>query len=165
MTPPSQPFDQLAFDFDRDVARVSQTGALNDATSTYLTTFAARGSKLLVFHGLSDPVFSANDIMGWFDAITRDTDAGSEERNQRWARLFIVPGMTHCGGGPALDDFDPLGAIESWVEHGRAPAFLSAKGKAFPGREQPLCPYPQVAQYQGGVPERLTSYRCVSVAK
>jgi feruloyl esterase len=165
MTPPAQRFDQLAFDFDRDVPRVAQVGALNDATSTYLTTFEARGGKLLLFHGLSDPVFSAHDIMRWFDAVERDTDAGVAERTLGWARLFMVPGMTHCGGGPALDDFDPLAAIERWVEEGRAPEFLPARGKAFPGREQPLCPYPQIARYVGGEPERVTSYRCVPGAR
>lgn len=160
MTPPAERFDPLAFDFDRDLAKIAQTGAINDATSTYLTTFEARGGKLLAFHGLSDPVFSAHDIMRWFDAVARDTDGGDAERTRGWARLFLVPGMTHCGGGPALDDFDPLGALERWVEQGEAPAFLTARGKAFPGREQPLCPYPQVARYAGGEPDRASSFRC-----
>lgn len=160
MTPPEPGFNTLAFDFDRDVARVQQVGALNDATSTLMNTFAARGGKLIVFHGVSDPVFSAHDIMDWFAALARDTHGGDSDARARWARLFMVPGMTHCGGGPAFNDFDPLTAIEQWVERGTAPAFLPAKGEAFPGKTQPLCAYPAVARFKGGNPQELTSYRC-----
>jgi len=160
MTPPEPGFDLFSFDFDRDVARLAQTGAINDATATYLNTYAARGGKLLVFQGLSDPVFSANDIMGWFDSLARDTHGGDERRRDAWARLFMVPGMTHCGGGTAFNDFDPLGAIEQWVEQGKAPAFLPAKSESFPGQSQPLCVYPAVARYQGGTAGKLGSYRC-----
>jgi feruloyl esterase len=163
MTPPAPGFDVRQFDFDRDLWRVSQTGALNDATSTFMTTFASRGAKLVVYQGLSDPVFSAQDIMNWFDALARDTNEGRSDQRAQWARLFLVPGMTHCGGGPALDDFDPLGAIETWVEHGVAPAYLEAKGEAFPGKRQPICPYPQIAQYRGGDPDHAASYRCIDV--
>lgn len=69
--------------------------------------------------------------MGWFDALARDTHGGDNDARARWARLFMVPGMTHCGGGPALNDFDPLATIEQWVEQGSAPAFLQARGIAF----------------------------------
>ena len=67
-----------------------------------------------------------------------------------WARLFVVPGMAHCGGGPALDDFDPLTAIEAWVERGEAPDRLVARGSAFPDRSRPLCPYPSEARHVAG---------------
>jgi len=162
MTPPVKGFDTLKFDFDKDMGRVAEVGALNDATSTYLNTFEARGGKLLVFHGLSDPVFSANDIMRWYETVRQNTDAGNTEKLQAWARLYMVPGMNHCGEGPALEDFDPLAAIQSWVEQGEAPAYLAAKGKSFPGKEQPLCPYPKMAQYTGGDANSIKSYRCVA---
>jgi pimeloyl-ACP methyl ester carboxylesterase len=161
-TPPKPGLSPLSFDFDRDVAAMAQTGALNDATSTYLNTFEARGGKLLIVHGLSDPVFSADDIMHWYDQVRLDTNAGDAAKQSQWSRLFMVPGMTHCGGGSSLDDFDPLAAIEVWVEKGEAPASILARGKAFPGKEQPLCPYPQTAQYKGGDPDSLKSYACVS---
>jgi len=141
-------------------AAQAQVAAINDATATYLNTYAARGGKLLVFQGLSDPVFSANDIMAWFDALARDTHGGDERSRDAWVRLFMVPGMTHCGGGTAFNDFDPLGAIEQWVEQGKAPAFLPAKSERFPGQSQPLCVYPAVARYQGGAAGELGSYRC-----
>ncbi|WP_018609594.1 tannase/feruloyl esterase family alpha/beta hydrolase [Uliginosibacterium gangwonense] len=162
MTPPVKGFDTLKFDFDKDMGRIAEIGALNDATSTYLNTFEARGGKLLVFHGLSDPVFSANDIMRWYEAVQQNTDAGDASQLKQWARLFMVPGMTHCGEGPALEDFDPLAAIQAWVEQGQAPAYMAAKGKRFPGKEQPLCPYPQTAQYMGGDANSINAYRCVA---
>ena len=68
--------------------------------------------------------------------------------------------MTHCGGGPALDDFDPLAAIEAWVERGGAPERLLAKGAAFPGRSRPLCPYPLEAHYTGGDAQGADSFTC-----
>lgn len=163
-TPPRPQLSMQNFDFDRDMAGIAQTGALNDATSTYLNTFEAHGGKLLIVHGLSDPVFSADDIMHWYDQVRLDTNGGDAARQAQWTRLFMVPGMTHCGGGAALDDFDPLSAIEVWVEKGEAPASMPAKGKAFPGKEQPLCPYPQTAQYKGGNPDSLQSYACVAPA-
>jgi feruloyl esterase len=162
MTPPDSRFDVLAFDFDRDAQRVAQTGALNDAVSTYMTTFAARGGKLLIYHGMSDPVFSANDIMHWYQALAADTGGGDMALTRQWARLFMVPGMTHCGDGPALNDFDPLAAIEAWVERKEAPESIPAKGKDFPGKTQPLCPYPEFARYQRGDANDVKSYRCAA---
>jgi feruloyl esterase len=79
-----------------------------------------------------------------------------------WSRLFLVPGMGHCGGGPAaLDRFDMLSAIVDWVESGRAPDRVRATGRAWPGRSRLLCPYPSHAQYKGtGDPEDSGSFEC-----
>ena len=76
--------------------------------------------------------------------------------------MFLVPGMGHCGGGPmALETFDMLGAIVDWVEHGKAPASITATGRALQGRTRPLCPYPQHAQYKGsGSPDVASSFEC-----
>jgi feruloyl esterase len=78
------------------------------------------------------------------------------------SRLFLVPGMSHCSGGPAaLDQFDLLGAVTDWVESGKAPDSVVAKGKAFPGRTRPLCPYPAYAHYKGtGNPEDAANFEC-----
>lgn len=161
MTPPQPKFDTMKFDFDRDSALVYETGALNDANSTMMSTYAQRGGKMLIIQGVSDPVFSANDIRDWYLATEQNTSKGDPEAMRSWSRLFMVPGMTHCGGGPALDDMDPLTAIESWVEKQQAPDFLAAKGKAFPGKSQPLCVYPKIAKYDGkGDINVLQSYRC-----
>lgn len=149
MTPAVPDFDLDTFDFDRDPPKTYQTGALNDAVSTDLSSFKANGGKLIVVTGVSDPVFSAKDQVAWYKALQQDT-AGADT----FSRLFMVPGMNHCGGGQAYDDFDPLTALENWQDKGEAPQQLLARGKAFPGQEMPLCAYPQVTMYKDG------SYRC-----
>ena len=120
------------------------------ATSTWtnLNTFSARGGRLLFYHGVSDPWFSALDTVDYYERLTTANGGAAVVRG--WSRLFLAPGMGHCGGGPAaLDTFDMLGAIVEWVEQGRAPASVSATGRAFPGQSRPLCPYPQHAHYMG----------------
>ncbi|WP_366144692.1 tannase/feruloyl esterase family alpha/beta hydrolase [uncultured Cardiobacterium sp.] len=149
MTPAVPDFNLEKFDFDRDPLKTYQTGALNDAISTDLSSFKAGGGKLIVVTGVSDPVFSAKDQVAWYKTLQQDTaDAAS------FSRLFMVPGMNHCGGGQAYDDFDPLTALENWQDKGEAPNALTARGKAFPNQEMPLCAYPQVTMYKDG------SYRC-----
>lgn len=160
MTPPVPGLDLLRFSFDRDAPRTAETGAINDPTATLLSTFTARGGRMIVFHGNADPVFSADDLRAyWRDLAAAN---GGDDALSTWARLFMVPGMTHCGGGPALDDFDPLMAIEAWVERGETPPQLLARGTAFPGRGRPLCPYPQEARFQGGDPQAAESFSCAT---
>ncbi|TGE01761.1 tannase/feruloyl esterase family alpha/beta hydrolase [Methylobacterium nonmethylotrophicum] len=132
--------------------------ALNDPTGTFLSTFTAKGGRLLVYQGVADPVFSARDLAAHWQDLARHNGGGAALAD--WARLFLVPGMTHCGGGPALDDFDPLTALEAWVERGEAPDRIAARGAAFPGRTRPLCPFPQEARYQGGEADRAESFAC-----
>jgi len=84
----------------------------------------------------------------------------SDTGPQDWARLFLVPGMTHCGGGQATDQFDMLTTIQNWVEQGQAPDSVLATGKAFPDVERPLCPYPAVARYDSGDPTKAASFSC-----
>ena len=134
-------------DFDRAAAETDQTVRINEADSTDLSTFAGRGGKLIIYEGLSDPVFSADDIMAFYRRL--ENDNGGWEKTASMARLFIVPGMNHCGGGPSTDQFDALTSLEQWVEKGQAPDSITAKGAAFPGRTRPLCPYPQYASYNG----------------
>jgi feruloyl esterase len=78
--------------------------------------------------------------------------------------LFLIPGMTHCGGGTALDTFDNLSAIQDWVEKGTVPSMI-ASGTAFPGRTRPLCAYPKFPQYKGsGNPEDAANFNCAQPA-
>lgn len=128
---------------------------LVDAEGTMLNSFAPR-SKLIIYHGTSDYALSAFEITRWYDRLARDTGG----RTQDWARLFLVPGMMHCGGGRATDDFDPLAAIQAWVEEGRAPDCIIATGKQLPGISRPLCPWPKVARYRGGDPAKAESFQC-----
>jgi feruloyl esterase len=149
----------MNLDFDRAAAAVDQTARINDAVATDLSSFAARGGKLIIYEGVSDPVFSANDIIDYYRQLERDN--GGEGKTTSFARLFLIPGMTHCGGGPATDQFDALTALEKWVEQGHAPQSIVAKGAAFPGRTRPLCPYPQYAAYNGtGDSQDASSFSC-----
>jgi feruloyl esterase len=87
---------------------------------------------------------------------------GAQETDD-FARLFMAPGMLHCGGGLAPNTFDALAALEAWVEHGTKPAQLIASRPTdgIVGRTRPLCPYPQVATYTGsGSPHAATSFVC-----
>ncbi len=151
--------DQANVDYDKIAAQVEQTHEINDPTSTDYSTFAARGGKVIFYQGISDPVFSANDLIQYYDRFV--LDAGGLEKAQTEARLFLIPGMTHCGMGPATDQFDALAALENWVEKDQAPTRILARGQAFPNRTRPLCPYPQYASYKGsGNPEDAVNFEC-----
>jgi hypothetical protein len=156
MTPARPDLDPLDFDFDRDMAATYETAALNDAVQTLHSSFAGHGGKLIVYHGLSDQGMSAGALTEWYAELTpRDADGP-----QDWARLYFVPGMLHCSGGQATDTFDMLTAIQSWVEDDVAPDRVLATGRAFPDVTRPLCPYPQVARYDGGDPGLAESFSC-----
>ncbi len=165
----------LAFDFDRDAPRIFATTDLySESAMSFMTppnpasyeSFKARGGKMLVYHGNSDPVFSVNDTIRWYNDLRANHGA---EATSDFARLFTIPGMTHCSGGPATDKFDMLGALTNWVEHGEAPAQVTAYARAdnpdaaaFPDRSRPLCPYPQQPRYSGsGSIEDASNFSCV----
>lgn len=155
MTPMAPDFDLMKFDFDKDTPKVYQTGAINDAIATDLSTFKANGGKLIVVTGASDPVFSAKDQVAWFNEMQNDTQNASE-----FSRLFVAPGLTHCGGGNGMDDFDPLTALENWHDNAQAPESLTAKSKTYPNKAMPICAYPKVATYIGGDENKAESFEC-----
>ncbi len=90
------------------------------------------------------------------------SSGGLERVRATSSRVYLVPGMGHCGSGAAtLDRFDLLQAVVDWVEHGKAPDAVTATGPAFPGRGRPLCAYPQHATYKGqGNPEDAANFEC-----
>jgi feruloyl esterase len=136
-----------ATEIDVDKEALEASDPLVEPASTNLSTFSANGGKLLFFHGDSDPWFSPLDTLGYYRSLA--TTNGGADKVAEWSRMFLVPGMLHCGGGPALDQFDMLEAVVNWVEKGSAPESVIATGKAFPGRSRPLCAYPKHAQYTG----------------
>lgn len=156
MTPANPEFDPLSFDFDHDVDATAETAAINDAVATLHTTFAGHGGKLIVYHGLSDQAMWAGALTRWYGQLTPRDNTGP----QTWARLFLVPGMTHCGGGQSTDQFDMLSAIQQWVEQGLVPDRVVASGKSYPGVTRPLCPYPKVARFDGGNADDHKSFSC-----
>jgi len=151
--------DIFKFNFDTDPARIERSSAEINAASLDWSGFQKRGGKLLLYTGMSDPVFSPLDLIRYYKQI-QEHNGGATSVDQ-FARLYVVPGMTHCGGGPALDTFDTLTVMQEWVEEGKAPVSIEASGAAFPGRTRPLCPYPQIARYNGkGNPEEASSFSC-----
>jgi feruloyl esterase len=146
-------------EIDVDKLALRANDPLVEPASTNLTTFVANGGKLLFFHGDSDPWFSALDTLGYYQSLAA-TNGGAGKVAQ-WSRLYLVPGMGHCGGGPALDRFDMLTAVVDWVEKGTAPDAIVSTGQAFPGRSRPLCAYPKHAQYKGsGDTEDAKNFEC-----
>ena len=144
-------------DVDKEARRASDP--LVEPASINLSTFSASGGKLIFFHGDSDPWFSALDTLDYYKSLASAN--GGADKVAGWSRIFLVPGMRHCGGGPALDQFDMLGAVVNWTEKGIAPDSVLATGNAFPGRSRPLCAYPTHAQYIGhGDPNDASSFRC-----
>jgi hypothetical protein len=163
LNPVGPGFARTELDVDAAVDRVLADPAESlTATSrwTNLNTFTGHGGKLIFFHGVSDPWFSALDTIDYYERMTRAN--GGPEQVRNWSRLFLSPGMGHCGGGPAaLDTFDALSAVVDWVEKGVAPESLKATGRAFPARSRPLCAYPQHAHYKGsGNPEDAANFDC-----
>ena len=151
-TPPDPLFAITQFNFDRDPQRMEAFSAVYDTyRDATLAEFRTRGGKLLIFHGTADPIFSALESIDYYQRLTRSN--GGPDATAAWARLFLVPGMNHCGGGPATDSFDGLGAIVDWVEKGTPPAQIEASARPgtayFAGRTRPLCPYPAYARYSG----------------
>lgn len=138
--------------------------AFMDANSTSLHDFLANKGRLIIYHGISDPVFSVNDTIAYYQRL----EAKYGKATPGFARLFLVPGMNHCGGGDyAPDSFDTLDAIINWVEHNQAPSRLIAKAsdpqtsKLPPGLSRPLCPYPQTPHYNGhGNQMNASSFIC-----
>ena len=136
-----------------------QTALTDTASWTNLSSFSGRGGKWIFYHGVSDPGFSAQDTVEYYETMIK---ANGGESARSWTRLFLEPGMGHCSGGEAaLDSFDLLGAVVDWVEKGVAPDSVIATGKAFPGRSRPLCPYPTYAHYKGqGDVEDAKNFAC-----
>jgi Tannase and feruloyl esterase len=127
---------------------------------TLLNTFSNNGGKLIFYHGVSDPWFSAQETARYYDQLVKDN--GGQEKVSPWSRLFLVPGMGHCAGGSAtLDHIDMIDPIVNWVEKNQAPDQILSTGKAFPNRSRPLCPYPAYARYKGtGDTEKAENFEC-----
>ena len=139
---------------------------------TNLATLKQRGAKVMVYHGVSDPIFSANDTANWYEGL-RTNNSGDASN---FARYYPVPGMSHCGMGPATDQFDMLTSLVNWVEKGQAPDSVVAGVRAAgnvaganpdlpaswsANRTRPLCAYPKVARYNGtGDIESASSFSC-----
>jgi feruloyl esterase len=143
-------WDWRTFDVDRDLAKADQKlkGLLSAIDPKSLSAFFGRGGKLLTYQGWSDQDISPLASVNFYKSVTSAVGDADVSRSMR---LFMVPGMGHCGGGEGPNTFDMMVPLEQWVEKGQAPtrvdASHSTNGKV--DRTRPLCPYPQVAKYKG----------------
>lgn len=182
--PATLPFDGPAFaltgNVDSMFASISATNAtytesamsfMTPPNPTQLSAVRNRGAKIMVYHGVSDPIFSADDSANWARGV-----AANHADASAFARLYLVPGMGHCSGGPATDQFDMLTSLVDWVERGVPPDSVtaSARGAGNLGgvnaevpvgwaanRTRPLCPWPKVARYSGsGSLDSAASFSC-----
>lgn len=158
VTPPDRSLSIYAFDFDKDPARMAAHAWIFDtAADATLGAYKARGGKLLLAHGMADPIFSPHETVDYLARVRQAHGPAADD----FVRLFQIPGMGHCQGGAATDSWDGLGALVDWVEQGRAPDRIVAAGTTvFPGRTRPLCAHPRVATYTGGDPEKAESFVC-----
>ena len=157
-------FDPLRFDFDKDIGSLNKsTPLVTYSASTDISKFKQRGGKIIWYHGVSDPGPPVHGTIAYYKELT--TRNGGAEKTQEFARLFLIPNMGHCRGGPATDQFDMLTPLVAWVEQGKAPDKIIASGTRFTSapttRSRPLCPYPQVARYTGsGSNDEAANFAC-----
>jgi feruloyl esterase len=170
--------------FDKDVALGDERGgSILNSTSPDLRAFRAHGGKLVQYHGWGDPAISALSSIDYYGRVqaflAKDPGVGLQD----FYRLFLVPGMGHCAGGAGPNSFgnngasagpatvdpqhDIVAALDRWVEKGTAPDKIIGTGTAAndPSKTltRPLCPYPQVARYQGtGDPNNAASFQCAA---
>jgi feruloyl esterase len=141
-------WDPRTFNLDRDLKIVDEkVGVPVNAVNPDLRAFKARGGKLLLYHGWNDTAISAGNTINYYSSVLARMGKNQDD----WVRLFMAPGMQHCGNGPGPNQVNWMAALERWRESGAAPDRLDA-ARVTTNRvdmTRPLCPYPQVAQYKG----------------
>jgi feruloyl esterase len=141
-------WDYRNFDFDRDV--ITAQKAMKDTMDSVdpdLRPFFAHGGKLIQYHGWNDPGVAPQGSVNYYRAVAAKAGGSISDKY----RLFMVPGMGHCGGGDGTSTFKMITALEQWVENGQAPDWIPASRErnGVVDRTRPLCPFPQVAAYRG----------------
>jgi len=155
-------WDYKTFNFDSDLARTAkaENGLLN-AMNPDLSGFMHRGGKLIQYHGWSDPQIAPSSSVDYYTRVLETAEGAAKVQSSY--RLFMVPGMLHCGGGDGTSSFDMLSALQQWVENGKAPDRIDAARvrNGITDRTRPLCPYPQVAVYTGsGSTDEAANFSC-----
>lgn len=159
-------YDSQVFDFDKDWVRVNEKSVAGHTMAEIVNThrnldvYRQRGGKVLLWIGGSDAAASPGAAASYYDTVASHSDQGNVDDV---LRMYVAPGVSHCGGGEGPDKFDMLGTLEDWVERARMPDRIIATKLASDGstaRTLPLCPYPQFAQYRVGDVNRAESFVC-----
>ena len=154
-------WDYTQYDFSTWQDDVAETAAILNATDTDLSRFRDAGGKIIYWTGWSDLALAPLGTIDYYERLAAGDPAASD-----YARLYMLPGVLHCAGGPGPDRVDWVEAIRAWVEDGRAPERLLATKVGEGGRvtlTRPACPYPQVAVYDGsGDPSDAASFTCAA---
>jgi feruloyl esterase len=154
-------YDLRAFDAERDLQKLrdSEFAGLYEAKDPNIAAFVAHGGKLLLWHGFDDPGPSASATIEYYESV-RQTTGPQAPGLDASLRLFLLPGVYHCRGGPGADGFDSLAALDRWVDSGHAPddgVATREDGKL----SRPLCRYPTLPHYKGsGDPAAASSFEC-----
>lgn len=150
------------FDAAKDVPLAEKTiGKTWDSIDANLQPFFSHGGKLLMYHGWADPGIPPRNSVGYYTSVVDRAGGAAKAGNS--VRLFMVPGMGHCRGGDGTDTFDPVQALDQWMETGRAPEQIPASRvrNGVTDRTRPLCAYPQTAHYQGtGSTDDAANFAC-----
>ncbi|HWY70575.1 MAG TPA: tannase/feruloyl esterase family alpha/beta hydrolase [Terriglobales bacterium] len=166
-------WDYKTADLSQATKASDEQGAKNlNATDPDLERLKNRRGKLIIYHGWNDPAISAINSIDYYNQVVKKMGAQNADS---FLRLYMVPGMQHCGGGPRASLFsarDVQLALEDWVEKGVAPSrVVATTNSAAPASTndarmtRPLCPYPQAAKYKGtGDPKRAESFDCAAGA-
>jgi pimeloyl-ACP methyl ester carboxylesterase len=149
------------FDIDKDPPRLEELRQILDATDPDLSAFRKHGGKLLMYYGWADPQLNPKVGVEYYEQVVEKMGSATDQ----FARLFMVPGMFHCGGGVGTSQFDMTTPAVKWVEAGTAPVRIEASrvvdGKVV--RTRPLCAYPQTARYKGtGSIDDAANFTCAN---
>ena len=157
-------WDFRSFDYDKDVARALQAGSAQlDVPPNGLDSYLAGGRKLLLSHGWADGLIPPMSTVNFYTRLTAHRGAAKTQGT----RLFLIPGMGHCGGGDGPFLFNAIATLDEWVDTGRAPErIVVSNPPGAPPRTRPLCPYPQEAVYSGvGSSDEEKNFKCAAPAR